>query len=87
MGIMHVNPYLDINGRAEWFKDADGSRTGTRGNYGDIAVGPNIMPTHMLNFRPEVRWDTASNPAFGSVSASHLKSHQWSCAFETLVQF
>jgi hypothetical protein len=35
MGIMHVNPYLDINGRAEWFKDADGSRTGTRGNSGD----------------------------------------------------
>jgi hypothetical protein len=46
-----------------------------------------ILATHMLNFRPEVRWDTASNPAFGSVSASHLKSHQWSCAFETLVQF
>lgn len=86
-GIMHVNPYLDINGRAEWFKDADGSRTGTRGNYGDTAVGPNIMPTHTLNFRPEVRWDIVSNPVFGSVSGSHPKSHQWTCAFETLVKF
>jgi Putative beta-barrel porin-2, OmpL-like. bbp2 len=87
MGIVHVNPYLDINSRAEWFKDADGSRVGTRGNYGEITVGPNIMPTHILNFRPEVRWDRASNRVFGPVSSSSLKDHQWTYALEALVKF
>lgn len=87
VGIVHVNPYLDFNTRGEWFKDADGSRIGIRGNYGAITVGPNVMPTRMINFRPEVRWDTASNPAFGPVGASNLKSHQWTCAFETLIKF
>lgn len=87
VGIIHVNPYLDVNSRAEWFKDADGSRIGTHGNYGEIALGSNIMPTRMLNFRPECRWDTASYPVFGTVGASHLKSHQWTYAFEALVKF
>jgi len=87
LGIFHVNPHLDVNSRMEWFKDADGSRIGTRGNYGEIAVGPNLMATHMLNFRPEIRWDTASNRVFGSADRSDRKSHQWTYAFETLIKF
>ena len=87
VGIVHVNPHLDFNARGEWFRDADGSRIGTRGDYGEITAGPNVMPSRMINFRPEVRWDTASKPVFGSVGASNLKSHQWTYAFETLIKF
>ena len=87
VGIVHVRPYLDFNTRGEWFKDADGSRIGKRGDYGAITAGPNIMPSRMVNFRPEVRWDTASNRVFGSEGASNLKSHQWTYAFEALLKF
>jgi hypothetical protein len=87
VGIVHVNPHLDFNARGEWFRDADGSRIGKSGDYGEITAGPNVNASRMINFRPEVRWDTASNRVFGSAGASNLKSHQWTYAFETLVKF
>jgi hypothetical protein len=87
MGILHIHRQLDLNSRAEWFKDADGSRIGTRGNYGEITVGPNYMPSRMINFRPEVRWDVASNPVFGSAGRANLKTHQWTAAVEMLIKF
>jgi hypothetical protein len=87
MGIFHVHRKLDLNSRAEWFKDVDGSRIGTRGNYGEITVGPNYMPTRMVNFRPEVRWDVASNAVFGSAGTQNPGSHQWTYAFDVLVKF
>jgi hypothetical protein len=87
VGIVHLTPHFDFNTRGEWFGDADGSRIGKRGDYGEITAGPNFMPSRMINFRPEVRWDTASNPVFGSVGSSNLKSHQWTYAFETLIKF
>jgi len=87
MAIVHVHRKLDLNSRAEWFKDADGSRIGTRGTYGEITVGPNYMPARMINFRPEVRWDVASNPVFGPTGSTHLKSHQWTAAVEMLIKF
>lgn len=87
MSIIHANRFLDINTRAEWFDDPDGSRTGTRAKYGEIAAGPNFMPTRMVNFRPEVRWDRASEPVFGSASSEHRESHQWTGAIEMLIKF
>jgi Putative beta-barrel porin-2, OmpL-like. bbp2 len=87
MGIVHVHRLLDVNTRAEWFDDIDGSRIGTRANYGEIATGINYMPTRFVNFRPEIRWDVAGHPVFGPTMASHLQSHQWTYAFEMLVKF
>ena len=87
MAIVHVHRLLDVNSRAEWFDDIDGSRIGTRANYGELTTGVNFMPTRSLNFRPEVRWDGADNPVFGPTTALHLQSHQWTYAFEILVKF
>lgn len=87
MAIIHAHKLLDVNSRAEWFDDVDGSRIGTHGNYGEVTVGVNFMPQRMLNFRPELRWDIAGNPAFGATSTSNLKSHQWSGAVEMLLKF
>jgi len=87
MGIIHVHRLLDVNSRAEWFDDIDGSRIGTRANYGEITMGLNFMPTVFVNFRPEVRWDGADSPVFGPTTAAHLQSHQWTYAFEMLVKF
>lgn len=87
MGIVHVHRLLDVNSRAEWFDDVDGSRIGTRANFGEITAGVNIMPTQAVNFRPEVRWDVASSPVFGPVGSSRLQSHQWTFAFDMLLKF
>jgi hypothetical protein len=87
MAVIHVLRRLDVNSRAEWFDDVDGSRIGKRGDYGETALGVNFMPTHSVNFRPEVRWDVAGSPVFGPTTASHLQSHQWTYAFEMLIKF
>jgi Putative beta-barrel porin-2, OmpL-like. bbp2 len=87
MGIFHVHRLLDWNSRAEWFHDIDGSRTGTRVNYGEITMGPNFMPSRSVNFRPEVRWDIAGRPVFGPATPAHLQSHQWTFALDMLVKF
>ena len=87
LAIFHASPHLDFNTREEWFRDADGSRIGKSGDYGAITAGPNVMPSRMINFRPEARWDTASERVFGPAGAPNLKSHQWTYAFETLIKF
>jgi hypothetical protein len=87
MAIVHVHRLLDVNSRGEWFRDADGSRIGTRGNYGEISTGLNLMPTRMVNFRPELRWDIATNPVFAPAASTNLRTHQWSGALEMLVKF
>ncbi|MBV9035914.1 MAG: outer membrane beta-barrel protein [Acidobacteriaceae bacterium] len=87
MTVIHAHRLLDVNSRAEWFRDADGSRIGTRANYGEITTGINFMPTRAVNFRPEVRWDGADNRVFGPTNASHLQRHQWTYAFEMLLKF
>ena len=43
--------------RAEWFRDQDGARTGTAGDYYEATVGLNWQPTNNLRVRPEARWD------------------------------
>jgi hypothetical protein len=87
MAIIHAHRLLDVNSRAEWFDDVNGSRIGKRANFGEITTGVNFMPTQFVNFRPEVRWDGADSPVFGPTTASHLQSHQWTYALEMLVKF
>ena len=87
MGIIHVNKLLDVNSRAEWFDDVDGSRIGKRANYAEIAGGVNFMPTPAVNFRPEVRWDGADRNVFGPINESLLHDHQWTFAIDMLVKF
>ena len=87
MGIVHVHRLLDVNSRAEWFDDVDGSRVGTRANFGEITTGLNIMPLRAINFRPEVRLDVADSPVFGPTDSSKLQSHQWTFAFDMVLKF
>lgn len=87
MAIIHAHRLLDLNTRAEWFDDVDGSRIGTSGNYGEVTAGVNFMPERMINFRPEVRWDVAGNPVFGPTGTRNPTSHQWSSAVEMLLKF
>lgn len=87
MGIIHVHRLLDVNTRAEWFDDVDGSRTGTRASFGEITMGLNYMPARAINFRPEIRWDGADSAVFGPTTASALHHNQWTYSFDMLVKF
>ncbi|MBV8071406.1 MAG: outer membrane beta-barrel protein [Acidobacteriaceae bacterium] len=87
IGIIHVHRLLDVNSRAEWFHDVDGSRTGNRANYGELTAGVNFMPTRAVNFRPEVRWDVAGSAVFGPTVGPRLHSNQWTYAIDMLIKF
>jgi hypothetical protein len=87
MAIIHAHRMLDINFRAEWFDDVNGSRIGTRANYFEVTSGLNIMPTCWLNFRPEIRWDGASRSVFGPETETSRKGDQWTFAVDMLVKF
>ena len=39
IGIFHLHPQLDILGRAEWFDDVKGTRTGINTNYSEVTLG------------------------------------------------
>lgn len=87
MAIIHTHRWLDVNTRAEWFHDLDGSRTGHPANYSEVTGGINFMPRASVNFRPEVRWDGADRNVFGPTGRPPYQNHQWTYAFETLLKF
>ena len=62
--IYHLNPKLDANGRAEWFLDNKGTRTGFATNYYEVTLGFDYHPVNCLRIRPEVRGDFADDPVF-----------------------
>ena len=85
----HLNKEYDVTSRFEWYKDVDGG--GYPGGFGiphttyyETTLGIDYHPHKSLQFRPEVRYDYASNPAFGSLLD---KKKQLSIAAEVLLKF
>ena len=73
IGIYHLTNKIDINGRAEWFDDVKGTRTGINTNYSEVTAGLNWHPLRWLEFRPEIRGDFAGAPAFGRNGAHNYR--------------
>ncbi len=59
IGIYHWTDTIDFLGRAEWFDDVKGTRTGIDTNYAEVTGGLNWHPLRWLEFRPEIRGDFA----------------------------
>lgn len=63
------NDYISATGRAEYFRDAQGYRTGYRGDFFEITTGVSVTPfpkdkiLKNLMIRPEIRWDWSANQA------------------------
>jgi hypothetical protein len=61
------NDYVSTTGRAEWFRDHYGARTGFAGDFYEITTGVGITPCPKDKFlkdliiRPELRWDFSAN--------------------------
>lgn len=60
----NLNEQTVLNLRAEWFRDSDGARTGTRGSYVAVTVGAQWSPMEWLMVRPFLRFDRNSNGPF-----------------------
>jgi hypothetical protein len=85
----HLCSKWDVNSRFEWYYDEDGG--GYAGGFGipqthyyAMTFGVDYHPNKWLQFRPEIRYDHATNPAFGS-ALNH--KDQLSIALEALVKF
>jgi hypothetical protein len=86
---VHLNATWDVTTRLEYYKDVDGG--GYPGGFGrgkndyyESTVGLNYHPTKWLEFRPEVRYDHATNPAFGS---QYDRKNQLSAVANVLLKF
>jgi hypothetical protein len=84
----HINPRWDLNWRVDWFRDVNG--LGYPGGYGipnthyiALTLGPNYHPNRWFQFRPEIRYDHATNPAYG---AQRDKQNQISIVANVLIQ-
>jgi len=86
IGIYHLTEYLDLLGRAEWFDDVQGTRTGIEANYEEVTLGVNWHPCKYLDIRPEIRADFASAPAFG-VNGAHEYYSQLTGGISFLAKF
>ncbi|MFO0891305.1 MAG: outer membrane beta-barrel protein [Isosphaeraceae bacterium] len=86
IGIYHLTETLDLLGRAEWFDDVQGTRTGVRANYEEVTLGLNWHPSKYLDIRPEIRGDFASAPAFG-VNGAHDYYSQLTGGISFLLKF
>jgi len=67
---VHLNCTWDATARLEWYRDQDGG--GYPGGFGvprtsfwAPTLGLNYHPTKWAEFRPEIRYDYATNPIFG----------------------
>jgi Putative beta-barrel porin-2, OmpL-like. bbp2 len=86
IGIYHLTSQIDLNGRAEWFDDVRGTRTGVDTYFAEVTLGLNWHPLKCLEFRPEIRGDFAGAPAFG-VGGAHTARDQLTGGISALVKF
>ncbi len=81
------NDYLSATGRAEWFTDKHGARTGYRGTFFEATTGLSITPfpkdrfLKNLTIRPEFRCDWSAN------DAPFAESCQITGAFDVIYRF
>jgi hypothetical protein len=87
IGLFHLAPTLDFNVRGEWFKDAQGTRTGFAANYSEVTLGVNWHPTPWVEFRPEIRGDFADAPTFGGGGAPGGNYSQLTGGISFLLKF
>ncbi len=77
-----VNDCWKVGGRAEWFRDDDGTRVrffdnlaDNEANWYEVALGANYFPNKNVTFRTEARWDWSDGrlpPSAGTGSPTTL---------------
>jgi hypothetical protein len=85
----HLSKCVDFNTRVEYYYDQDGG--GYPGGFGiprtsyfETTLGFDYHPNKYMQLRPEIRYDNATNPAFGE---NMDKKHQLSIACDLMLKF
>jgi len=84
-----LNEMFTLNGRAEWFRDDDGARTGVDADYYELTAGVSIRPFHghkigkHFVIRPELRGDFSNEDVFDDGSSSS----QFTAAVDAIFEF
>jgi hypothetical protein len=86
IGIVHLDRCWDVMGRAEWFLDDGGTRTGIDTHYYALTLGVNWHPNPYLEVRPEIRGDFAGAPAFGVNGVARDRT-QFTAGLSALLKF
>jgi hypothetical protein len=82
------SPKMRLALRAEQFKDTDGFRFGTAGNkYKEGTATIAYLPSASMEFRGEVRRDSASTAVFNDVSGSNISKTLMTYAVQALYKF
>ncbi len=88
---IHLNKCWDLTTRLEYYYDCDGQ--GYAGGFGipktsyyEATVGLGYHPTKWFEFRPEIRYDGANNPAFGT-NAGNLQRNQLTISGDIMLKF
>jgi hypothetical protein len=72
--LVHVSDRLTVGGRAEYFKDNDGARTGTKVQLVNLTVTPGYLVSPNFLLRGEARVDIADQAVFLDSTGGTMKN-------------
>jgi hypothetical protein len=72
--LFHVSDQFTVGGRAEYFNDNDGARTGTKVQLFNVTVAPGYLVTPNLLLRAEARIDLADEAVLQDDSGGFVKN-------------
>ena len=81
-----INDCWKLGTRMEWFRDDDGTRLASAGDYWGLTWGVNWSPTANLKVRPELRYDWYDGPGAGPFDGGNAND-QLSGGFDLIVTF
>jgi len=81
-----VNEKIGFGLRGEWFRDDDGARIGTAGNFHEVSGGVNLTPVGWLKIRPEIRYDWYNGSQVGVYNQNQFRN-QFLLATDFVVTF
>lgn len=82
-----VNDQWRLSGRAEYFDDKDGYRTGVVQKWKEITLTAAYLPTKAIELRAEVRADTSDVASFLNASGTSASKSQRSIGVQALYKF
>jgi len=82
-----VNEQWRLSGRAEYFDDKDGYRTGVVQKWKEATLTAAYLPTKAIELRAEVRADTSNVASFSNDSGTSASKSQRSIGVQALYKF
>lgn len=82
-----INDQWHLSGRAEYFDDKDGYRTGVVQKWKEATLTVGYLPVKAFELRAEVRADSSNTASFSNASGTNASKSQQSFALQALYKF